>query len=595
MPTSPASGKTDLIAFDVLVNGSAISGAYDVSRVEVRKHANRIPSATVEVFDGDPQQQTFPISESDDFVPGTPVTIKAGYHSTTEVVFEGVVVSHALRVRNDGRAHLVVSCRDAAVTLTTARKGAYYVKQTDSDAITSVVQDAGLTADVDATPVTHGELVQHYASDWDFVVARAEANGRLVLVDDGTVAVKAPVVSGSADLVVGYGDALQRLDAEIDARTQMPSVTCVGWDLSAQQTARADATEPSVNAQGNLAGSDLATKLGTDAVTLRSTAPLTRDDLQAWADAHLLRARLARIQGSVSFQGNATPKPGSLLELAGLGARFNGTAFVSGVEHVIESGTWTTTAHFGLSPRGFVESHPDVTAPPASGLLPGAQGLHVGTVKAITDDPDTEMRVQVDVPTLSSASDGVWARLATFYATDAAGAFFLPEVGDEVALGFFNDDPRHPVILGSLYSSARSAAYTPDDTNSTKAITSNSQIQIVFDDEKKVLTLETPGGHSVTLDDDQTTVTVADSNGNSVEMASGGVTVSSASDLTLKATGSVTIQGASVSVQGDTDVSVQGLNVSVSADASLTASGTASAELSASGNTSVKGALVMIN
>ena len=40
--------------------------------------------------------------------------------------------------------------------------------------------------------VTHRELAQHFCSDWDFMLARAEANGQLVIATDGSLAVKAP-------------------------------------------------------------------------------------------------------------------------------------------------------------------------------------------------------------------------------------------------------------------------------------------------------------------------------------------------------------------------------------------------------------------
>src|SRR4051812_26941895 len=90
------------------------------------------------------------------------------------------------------------------------------------------------------------------------------------------------------------------------------------------------------------------------------------------------------------------------------------------------------------------------TSPPASGVNPGVSGLIVGTVKQIDQDPQGQNRVLVVAPLIDPQGDGVWARLANAYASNNAGISFMPEVGDDVVLGFLNDDPRLPIVLGSL-------------------------------------------------------------------------------------------------------------------------------------------------
>jgi uncharacterized protein involved in type VI secretion and phage assembly len=190
----------------------------------------------------------------------------------------------------------------------------------------------------------------------------------------------------------------------------------------------------------------------------------------------------------------------------------------------------------------------------------------------------------------------VWARIASPYATKNAGIFFMPEVGDEVILSFVNNDPSFPMIIGSLYSSQRTSPFTPDQKNTNKAIVTNSQLKITMDDVKKVIQISTPGGHIVTLSDDQKTITIVDSNTNKMEMGSGGISISSPKDISIKATGQIQMQAqTSISIKATTDLSLQGLNVNAQAQVALKAQGQAQAELSASGQTTVRGALVMIN
>src|SRR6266567_1171123 len=594
--SSPMAAKTDLVTVTVLVGGSKIPDVYELMQIQVQRQINRIPSAKIMLLDGNPSDETFKVSESDTFVPGNEVEIKAGYHSQEVTIFKGIVVKHGIKVRGDGSSFLVVSCFDKAVKMTVGRKNNYFVKQSSKDIIEQLISAAGLTADAGSTGSPHDEMIQYYSTDWDFLVSRAEANGQIVVVNDGTVTTKAPDFSSDCGLLIQYGEAVQEIEAEIDARYQMSSVTCKAWDFSGQSVLSNDSSEPTVNEQGNITGSTLSQVLAVDGYELHSAAPLISSDLKSWADAHLLKSRLARIRGKVSFQGNATPKPGQVVELSGLGARFNGKAFISSVTHRIEHGEWVTELGFGLSPRWFVEEQSDIESRPAGGLLPSVHGLQIGKVKKIHEDPDGQNRILVDVPMIKPSGDGVWARIGSGYATKNAGIFFMPEINDEVILSFVNNDPSFPVILASLYSSQQTAPFTPDEKNTNKAIVTNAQLKITMDDDKKIIQIRTPGGHIVTLSDDKQSITIVDSNSNKMEMSSSGISLTSATDIKLKATGEIKMEAqTNVGIKAGMNLDVEGLNVSAKASVAFSAQGQAKAELTASGQVTVRGAIVMIN
>ena len=113
----------------------------------------------------------------------------------------------------------------------------------------------------------------------------------------------------------------------------------------------------------------------------------------------------------------------------------------------------------------------------------------------IHDDPAGEYRVQVDVPFIETAGEGLWARMSQKYAAKEVGIFFYPEVGDEVIfLGFINDDPRYAIILGSLYGKKNKPADTPKkEKNNIKSIVTASKIRVEFNDEDKSIFIRTPG------------------------------------------------------------------------------------------------------
>ncbi|WP_181885488.1 type VI secretion system tip protein VgrG [Trinickia dinghuensis] len=596
MNVSPLAGKTDLVSVTVLVDGSPIPDTYRVSSIKIVREVNRIGTARIALVDGNSSTGTFPISESSTFVPGAKVEIKMAYHQDATSVFKGIVVKHGIRVREQAAAQLLVTCSDSAVKMTVGRKSNVYKDKTDNTVLKALIEKHGLTATVESTSVTYEELVRFYSTDWDFLLSRAEVNGKLVLVDDNKVTVQSPAVAQGCGLVVKYGDALRTLEAEIDARNQYTQVSATAWDISEQKVITATSAAPTVNAQGDIEGSTLAGVLSAGTFELNSPAPLENADLQNWADAQLLKSRLARIRGTVTFQGSALAVPGKTIELAGLGTRFNGQAFIARVAHTLEHGNWLTEVGFGLSPRWFVEEQPDVEAPPAAGLLPGISGLQIGTVKKIDADPLTMTRVLLDLPLIDGDGNGIWARLGTPYATNKAGIMFMPEIGDEVMVGFINDDPRFPVVLGSLYSSKHTPPYTPDQPNTNKAIVTKGQIKITLQDVDKIVTIETPGGQVVVMSDKDKSISITDSNKNNIKLSSSGISLDSPKDITIKATGSVSIQGtAGVSIKSSASVKAEAPQIGAEASATLTLKGTASAELNSAARVAVTGGVVMIN
>ncbi|MCF6257975.1 MAG: type VI secretion system tip protein VgrG [Gammaproteobacteria bacterium] len=596
MAESPNLNGGGVVRLSLFCDGSALEDNIQVASVNVIKSVNKLPFAKIVLLDGDIAGQDFPVSNSNHFKPGAEIKVNAGYGDDEETIFEGIVIRHGIKISGDNDSRLVIECRDKAVAMTVGRKNANYIDSRDSDVITTLIGHySGLSASVEATTTEHKELVQYYSTDWDFMLSRAEANGMLVCVDDAAVTVGPPKGDEAAVLKVTYGEDLLEFSADLDARSQLASVATVAWDSSKQEISSEDVTAVTVGASGNLASAELAKVIGLDKFRLQSPVPQESAALTNWAKGQQLKAALARIRGRMKFQGSALAKIGGMVELAGVGERFNGNLYVSVVEHEIANGQWSTRVDFGMSDNWFAQQR-DLVAPPASGLLPGVEGLQVGVVMKLDEDPASEFKIQVKLPIMEAEQEGVWARLANFYASEGIGAFFIPEIGDEVVLGYLNNDPNNPVVLGSLYSSKRAAPYELTADNYTKALVTKEQLKIEFDDEKKVITIVTPGGNTAILNDDEKSILLQDQNGNKVELAEGGITLDSPKDINITAMGKINIEATdAVAVSSLADVTVEGLNVSNKAQVGFTAEGSATAELTASGQTTIKGAMVMIN
>src|SRR5437762_3445028 len=96
-PTTP-----DVCSISLLIDGNEVSGEFNVLSASVSNELNRIPSASVQLIDGEASKQTFAVSDTSHFVPGRQIEIKLGYRGTTESVFTGIILKHRIRVRRNG-------------------------------------------------------------------------------------------------------------------------------------------------------------------------------------------------------------------------------------------------------------------------------------------------------------------------------------------------------------------------------------------------------------------------------------------------------------------------------------------------------------
>jgi Rhs element Vgr protein len=596
MADSPFTNSSGVLKLSISCDGTPIPDTIQIFSVETNHSTNRIPSAIITIIDGDMPEGTFPTSDAGNFKPGTLVVISAGYDSTTKVIFTGIVIKHTVKIAGENFARLIIECRDKALAMTVGRKNANYVDKTDNQIITSLIGTySGLSATVDSTNVTYKELVQYYVTDWDYLMARAEVNGLLVTVDAGKISVKAPESTGSPILTITYGVDLFEFQAEMDARWQLNSVTASSWDLATLQVIQQTAAPASLTGQGDIDAKTLAAILGVSDFGLQTAAPLESAALAVWTKAQQTKSALARIKGRMQFQGHAAVKPGVLLEVKQVSTHFNGNIIAANVIHRISEGNWITEVEFGMPTYWFTEDY-QIQAPEAAGWTAGIGGLHVGIVLKLDADPEGQYKIQVSMPLMNASPVGVWARFASFYGSSGFGAFIIPEIGDEVVLGFFNNDPSCPVILGSLYSSKHVPPYKLTAENNYKALVTRSKLKMEFDDDKKVITFITPTNNKVVISDDTKSILLLDENNNKVELSPSGILLDSPKDITIKAAGKVAISAVqNVEIAAQMDVKVTGLNISHSANIGFTAKGAATAELSAAGQTTVKGAMVMIN
>ena len=158
------------------------------------------------------------------------------------------------------------------------------------------------------------------------------------------------------------------------------------------------------------------------------------------------------------------------------------------------------------------------------------------------EDPDRLTRVQIRLLNCDGLEDQdgpIWARVAVPFAGADRGAFFLPDVGDEVLVVFVNGDPRFPLVVGGLWNGRDHAPDSlPGDRVDRWTITGKAGTKFSIVEEQsgqEKIIFETPGGVIGTLTDEAGGKIRLEAAGNTVTMETSGVTIQAAAKVTVQA------------------------------------------------------------
>lgn len=569
-----------------------------VMKIHVKSDINKVAKASVSILGGNSHESLFPESELADFEPGKEIVISMGYAEKNSQVFSGIIVKHRLSISegylsSSSKSLIVLEAADKAIKMTLEKKSDLYEKKKDSDVINSIISGAGLTKKVDATTLQHDYISRHNCSDWEFVLSRASANGMVVFNAENKITVEVPKISGTEKVTLIYGRDVFSFQAELDSVNQLQQLESVTYDVYEEKEIKQSGSEPAqLDKPGTVNGKKLGKVAAPDKLLWNLYVPIQTKELKALADAAMVQSRLKRINGEVSFRGMTELTLGTLIKLDGFGKLFNGLVYVTGVEHRVENGEFITKVTFGLKNEWL-----KATNGADFQIIPPISGLHVGIVKKIDADPDKKNRIQVMIPSLKNSGNGLWAMLGHFYANKNAGSFFIPELNSEVIIGFIDNDPRFPIVLGSLYSKINTPKESFTKENHLKTIVTKAGIRLEFDDKDKAFKVLTPGKNSLLISDKSKGVKIEDQNGNVVTTSDKGVSITSKKDIQLTATGKLELKGSKGIILSSSagDVKVDGNGLSLKAKAKAEMSGSSGADVKSSGVVNIKGSMVNVN
>lgn len=234
------------------------------------------------------------------------------------------------------------------------------------------------------------------------------------------------------------------------------------------------------------------------------------------------------------------------------------------------------------------------------------------------DDEDDLGRVRVKFmwgQARQQDEESIWLRVGTFHNSNGRGANFVPEVGAMVMIGYENNLAENPFVMTSLYPKPEEdISYTPEN-NDFKVIATRSGNMLVYIDKDGDAKIQISNRNKTDTflefsfkDDGQIRMHVE--NGK-IEIKSKELTIDATEDITVTAGGKFDLHAGEIAMKADQSIKMEsGTDTEIKATAEFKAEGTAGAkvkgaqlnlegdamaELKSSGNTAVKGTLIMLN
>jgi phage protein D len=556
----------------------------------------------------------------------------AASSDTSRLLIDGEVT--CLEAVCDGLdCHTIVRGYDQCHRLQRSRRTRAFYNSSDSEIAEQVAKAAGLAQfSIEPSSTIHDFVGQCNQTDWEFLSQRAREIGYEAGISCGTFYFRkaSSVMTATASPVeLTFRQGLRRFMPRVTAGNMAPDVEVRVWDpLKAtvvSQVKKVDTGAARPNAPGPepLAAKFVSdsppgstaqpgTSTAGDAGPAPSTTAHVVCDLPvatgsaidgaaavtATALADQAGSTFAEAEGEVA--GNPDIQPGVVVKISGVPGPFCGSWLVTNARHVFdlsEGGYATQFVASGPHDRSLLGL---TSARPAKPQIPG---LCCGLV---TNIDDALGRVRVILPLLSPDYETDWAPVIQFGAGKRSGAMFLPEVGDEVLVGFEFGDSRRPYVLGGVVNNASAYSLGGPAVKKTGQIAAVARRGFVSAAGNRLVFADEISPGDANGPPDVSAITLGTGDGNlalAIDQVAGTVTLScspaSPNSKTQQGTLSITCgtagtinvtagQGGTVNVDG-------GANLNLKAQSSISIQSQGTVSIQGSGQVSIKGAEITLN
>ncbi len=498
-------------------------------------------------------------SNSNKFKIGAVVEISMGQDRSVKPLIEGEITALELDAAPGGTPTLTLRGFDRMHRLQRGRKTRTFMQEKDSNLVSKIAQEAGLRATVEDTGTVHPYILQNNQTNLEFLQHRAQRLGLELVVEKQKILLRKP--SKLSAIILEWGQNLTQFVSRQTSSHTVNDIVVRSWDPK---------TKKEIVGKSSRKGS----VFGSATLTSSYVTAKNQGEAQKMAAAihDQLESRDKQVEGACL--GDPNVGVGKQVEIKGVGASFNGKYYLTLCRH-----------HY--SPRRGYETSFEANGWHSNSLLELTRqesgferinGLIVGLVSNIKD-PEDSGKVKLTFPSMpednGNGIESEWARIATPMAGKNRGFFFLPEVGDEVLVGFENGDVHRPYVVGALWNGKD----TPPKKNSEviqgsmvkeRLIKTLSGHIISFDDSEsapKISIIDKSGKNKIVIDTTGNKITLETDSAGTIEIkAPMGKVVMEAKDIELKGTASVKVEAPQVEIKGSASAKIGGAAVEISGD-----------------------------
>jgi phage protein D/phage baseplate assembly protein gpV len=559
--TAPAQAE-HVAGIDVLVAGTKLDPKWRDLTIEVKVVDSLTLPDMALVRLSDPQGDNV---DSHPLQLGKDIEIKAAAKEAraTTTIFKGQIAA----VEPEFTAHgVTISIRayDKAHKLNRERKTRTFQQMSASDMIRKVANEAGLSPKVTSTSVVHEFFQQSNETDWNFAWRLALMHDYEVVVSDQTLEFRPANAGAGTPVELTWQDTLISFRPRMSGVQQPKTVNVRAWDPKGKKLVTGTAANGTTTSQAGVQRSQVSQDLGGGTTAVTDRVAFNNGEANAIAKATLDRMSDAFFEADGVAFGNPAIKAGGKVKVKGVGQKFGGTFTVTSSTHSYRGSTGYQTSFqiSGRSSRTLLE----LMRPPPE--RDWSSSLVVGVVTN-NNDPDQMGRVRVKYPSLSDTEESNWARVATPSAGNARGLLMLPQVDEEVIVGFEHGDTRRPIVVGSVFNGRdKPGADLLQNRDGSFALLSNEKIH---QHAKKDFEIKSDQSLMVEVTKDETHKV-------------GG-------NYKNEATGNGNLKAQQYTIEAGSSLTVKGVSVTVEASASLTLKG-ATVDIQGSGPVNIKGAII---
>jgi phage protein D len=552
---------TGISGAEVRVDGTTLDASIGDKLVEARVQENlRLPDSCLLRFTdaGLAHVDSLPLEIGSQ----VEVLLAATDASSLTSVFKGIVVSLEPEFAAAGTT-LAVRAYDGSHLLHQTKKVQTYQNMTAADIARKIGGDAGLSeGTIESGGPAYDFMQQNNETDWEFLWRLAgRIDYEVLVIDEKLCFRRAGPPSGTQEITLRWGDDLIDFRPRVTSVQQVDSVTVRARDPKQSEPFESNVPVSEPASQIGISRSQAASALHGGTLVVADRPVLSQDEAEGLATSYAAHVGSGYLEADGTCKGNPAIRAGSKVKIEGIGTRFGGTYAVSSCVHLFQ-GTHGYRTKFSTSGRS-ARSLVDLMTPKSKRAW--GNSVVIGIVTN-NDDPEGLGRVRIKYPALGDTTEGWWARIASVNAGASRGLLMMPQVGDEVVIGFEHDDVNHPYVLGSVWNGTATPGEQLVLKDGSFSLQSDQQVQVHA---KDVITIKT--------DKDFTLETT------------GKVSQSSQDTMELKPQGELTIEGSqAVTLKGGTTVTIEGT-------AQLTLKcGSAKIDLSAAGIVQVSGTQIML-